>query len=249
LPDAREKLRSPCLLLDIEGTTTPVDFVYRVLFPYARLHFRDFLQEHWESGDVKPDVEALRSEHLRDAGRGLNLPSWKEEPQDSLLDSVTAYGQWLIDGDSKSTALKSLQGRIWNAGYLSGELRGRVYPDVPVAFNRWSGQGRKICIFSSGSVLAQKLLFSNSTAGDLTRLIADYFDTAVGPKKEPKSYGRIAQALELQPSEILFVSDVVAELDAAHTAGMGCALCVRQDRSETAESEHRRICTFDELFP
>jgi enolase-phosphatase E1 len=132
-----------------------------------------------------------------------------------------------MDQDRKSTGLKSLQGKIWEEGYRSGELKGEVYPDVLPALERWRSQGIDIAIFSSGSVQAQQSLFRNSVAGDLTRFIRAYFDTTTGPKREPESYGRIAAALDRSPSEVLFVSDIAAELDAARTAGMRTALCVR----------------------
>ncbi len=246
---ARGDTQIRSLLLDIEGTTTPIDFVYKVLFPYARKHLREYLKDHFQSSGVKADVEELRAEYLRDIQQELSPPSWKEEPHDFLLDSVTAYVQWLMDRDRKSTPLKSLQGKVWHAGYRSGELQGQLYPDVALAFKRWRSQGRRVCIFSSGSVLAQKLLFTHSTAGDLTPYIWNHFDTTVGSKKEAHSYGQIALALELKPSEILFVSDVVAELDAAAHGDMECAWCVRQDPRESERSVYKIVRTFDELFP
>jgi enolase-phosphatase E1 len=132
-----------------------------------------------------------------------------------------------MDQDRKSTGLKSLQGKIWEEGYRSGELKGEVYPDVLPALEHWRGKGVDVAIFSSGSVQAQRSLFRNSVAGDLTRFIKAYFDTTTGPKREPESYSRIAAGLERSPSEVLFVSDIAAELDAARTAGMRTALCVR----------------------
>ena len=153
-----------------------------------------------------------------------------------------------MDRDRKSTGLKSLQGKIWEAGYRSGELRGEVYEDVPRAFARWKEQQRIIAIFSSGSVLAQRLLFAHSTAGDLTGYLQAYFDTTTGAKQEAESHRRIAEALQSQPPEILFLSDVVAELDAARLAGMQTALCVRAELSPPAGA-HPVIHAFDEVFP
>jgi len=152
-----------------------------------------------------------------------------------------------MDQDRKSTGLKSLQGRIWEEGYRSGELKGEVYPDVLPALERWRGQGIDIAIFSSGSVQAQRSLFRNSVAGDLTRFISAYFDTTTGPKREPESYARIAATLERSPSEVLFVSDVGAELDAARTAGMQTALCVRTPGSAPSAGAHPVIHAFDQL--
>ena len=152
-----------------------------------------------------------------------------------------------MDRDRKSTGLKSLQGKIWEEGYRSGELKGEVYPDVLPALEHWRMQGIDVAIFSSGSVQAQRSLFRNSVAGDLTRFIRAYFDTTTGPKAESESYGRIAAALERSPSEVLFVSDVVAELEAARAAGMRTALCVRAPGPVPAAGVHPVVHAFDQL--
>jgi enolase-phosphatase E1 len=152
-----------------------------------------------------------------------------------------------MDRDKKSTGLKSLQGKIWEEGYREGKLRGEVYPDVPPALERWRRQGIDIAIFSSGSVQAQRSLFSNTAAGNLTRFIRAYFDTTTGPKTTPESYARIAAALQRSTSEVLFLSDVVAELDAALKVGMQTALCVREPGSVPAAGAHPVILAFDQL--
>ena len=154
------------ILLDIEGTTTPVNFVYRTLFPYARARLGQFLLEHRDDPAVRRDIEAL---HLQNRTADLSgQPQWMDQTPEFDLASATQFGLWLMDRDSKCTALKSLQGKIWHDGYQLGELHGEVYPDVPPAMVRWSRQGKTICIFSSGSVLAQKLLFGSTNFGDLT---------------------------------------------------------------------------------
>ncbi len=232
------------VLLDIEGTTTPVEFVYQVLFPYAREHLVDFLRENQQEPGVRADIEALRKEHALDCAQGSNPPDWRAQ---EALESVVTYLHWLMDRDRKSTALKSLQGRIWEQGYTAGELRGEVYGDVPRAFSRWRSQKRDICIFSSGSTLAQRLLFAHTTAGDHTPFIREYFDTTTGKKTEAESYHRIAAALGLLPAEILFVSDTVTELDAARLAGMQTTLCVRPGRERPRACSHLTIETFDDL--
>jgi enolase-phosphatase E1 len=152
-----------------------------------------------------------------------------------------------MDQDRKSTGLKSLQGKIWDEGYRSGELRGEVYADVPVAMERWRSQGTEIAIFSSGSVQAQRSLFSTTPAGDLTRFIKAYFDTTTGPKGAPESYTRIAAALGRQASRVLFLSDVTAELDAARAAGMQTGLCVRSPDSVPPSGGHPVIHDFERL--
>jgi enolase-phosphatase E1 len=223
------------ILLDIEGTTTPVDFVYKTLFPHARERAPEFLRAHWGDADVREDVAGLRAQHQTDAAANLGPPWMADSPQ-SELTSAIAYVGWLMDRDSKCSPLKSLQGKIWREGYAKGELHGEVFPDALAAMIRWARQGKRIAIFSSGSVLAQKLLFSTVASCDLTRLIEAHFDTSVGAKGDPKSYLRIAEALALPAREILFISDVAQELDAARDAGMQTALCVRGEAPPEAES-------------
>jgi enolase-phosphatase E1 len=152
-----------------------------------------------------------------------------------------------MDQDRKSTGLKSLQGKIWEEGYRSGELKGEVYPDVLPALERWRKNAIDIAIFSSGSVQAQRSLFRNSVTGDLTHFIKAYFDTTTGPKREPESYTRIAAALGRQVSEVLFLSDIVEELDAAREAGMRTTLCVRTPGSAAPVGGHPVVHAFDQL--
>ena len=237
------------ILLDIEGTTTPFEFVYEVLFPFARRHVREFISQQQLSAEVRADIESLRAEQRADAENGREPPAWPDGPAASQVESATLYVHWLMDQDRKSTALKSLQGKVWESGYLSGRLRGQVYADVPPAFARWRGQRRSIYIFSSGSVLAQKLLFAHTTDGDLTGYLSGYFDTSTGSKTDRASYGSIGAAIGAHAGEVLFVSDVTAELDAARTAGMETALCVRPGRPEPEPHGHTALHTFDALFP
>ena len=237
------------ILLDIEGTTTPVEFVYEVLFPFARRHVGEFIRQHFQSENVRADINALKAEHRADAESGREPPAWREDSADSEMESATGYVYWLMDQDRKSRALKSLQGKVWEGGYLGGLLRGQVYPDVPPAFERWRGQQRAIHIFSSGSVLAQKLLFAHTTEGDLTGYIGDYFDTTTGAKKDAASYQTIGAKIGSPANEVLFVSDVTAELDAARGAGMRTALCVRPGNSESESPAHTSVHTFDVIFP
>ena len=230
------------VLLDIEGTTTPVDFVTRVLFPYARKRVAEYLSLHFAEPLTRLDVRGLHTEHERDIAAGLDPPRWAETPE-----AVAEYSRWLMDEDRKATALKALQGRIWEEGFRAGEVQGAVYEDVPRAFEQWHEAGRTLAIFSSGSVLAQKLLFGNTASGDLTPYLAAYFDTTIGAKREAESYGRIAQALGRAPGSILFVSDVAAELDAAEEAALLTALCVREGPLPSASS-HPVVRSLDDLF-
>jgi enolase-phosphatase E1 len=225
------------ILLDIEGTTTPIAFVHEVLFPFARARIKDFLVTHRESDAVRRDLELMKAEHARDAAEQLNPP-----------DSIVDYIYWLMDRDRKSTGLKSLQGKIWEQGYADGELKAPVFPDVPPALRRWREAGLRVAIFSSGSVLAQKLLFAHTGSGDLTEFLDDYFDTTTGPKNEAESYHRISAVLQFSPAEVLFISDVVTELDAAGEAGMRGVLCVRPGNKPQPEAGDRlTISAFDEI--
>jgi enolase-phosphatase E1 len=234
------------ILLDIEGTTTPIDFVFQTLFPYARQHARDFLEAHEGETDVFCDIVALEKEYEDDRLENRNPPVLP----DHSIPSLETYIHWLIDQDRKSTPLKSLQGKIWEEGYRKGELKSDVYPDVPPAFARWTAQGRKLCIYSSGSVLAQQLLFGYTTVGDLRPMLSGYFDTRVGAKQESESYQRIAANLRVAPSQILFLSDVTGELRAARAAGLQTMLVVRPGNKPQPEAEEfPRITDFDGVLP
>lgn len=235
------------VLLDIEGTTTPIDFVYNVLFPYARRRMKEFVRAHYADDDVRAEINQLIEENARDLEQRLAPPP-VEPHEPGRGESVAAYALWLMDQDRKSTPLKALQGRIWQTGYQSGELRSQLFADVPRAFARWRDEGRDICIYSSGSVLAQQLLFAHTEAGDLTHSIRDYFDTRVGAKREAASYHRIAASLGCQPSAILFISDVVAELDAAREAGFETRLSIRPGNPPQPPSSHPALTSFDDAI-
>lgn len=190
------------ILLDIEGTTSSIAFVAETLFPYARKHLPAYVAAH-------PQEVA---------------PILAEVPGD---DPVATLIQW-IDEDRKATPLKTLQGLIWAQGYADGELDGHVYPDTPVAMRRWVDRGIALYIYSSGSIAAQKLIFGHSVAGDLTPLLSGYFDTTTGPKREADSYRKIAEALDLPSADILFLTDIQAEADAAREAGVSTLIVDRE---------------------
>lgn len=225
------------ILLDIEGTTTPIAFVHDVLFTYAREHVREFLSANADREEVRSDITLLRAEHADDENKGNNPPAL-----------IADYVEWLITLDRKSTGLKSLQGKIWRQGYQEGTLKSQVFADVAPAFERWHARGLNLSIFSSGSVLAQQLLFAHTEAGDLTPFIDSYFDTNVGKKSEAESYRRIAEALSLSCGEILFVSDVIEELDAAHEAGMRVLLSIREGNAlQDNVKKYLQILSFDRI--
>jgi enolase-phosphatase E1 len=237
------------ILLDIEGTTTPIEFVTRTLFPFARRRLKEFLARGVKEPSIREDIDGLRKQQAVEAAAKRQPPPWLDDSSESELSSAITFAGWLMKRDSKCAALKSLQGKIWQEGYRKGELRGEVFPDVPAAFDHWSRQGKRIAIFSSGSVLAQKLLFATTAAGNLNQFIEAYFDTTTGAKGDAQSYWRIADSLRLPTGNILFISDVAQELDAARQAGMETALCVRGQLAEGPEKKHRMIRSFDEVFP
>ena len=249
MPVRLEDSQIRVLLLDIEGTTTPIDFVYKTLFPYANRKVEAFLAQHFRDPEMQPVLADLAVQHERDEREGARSPAWNQETEEARLRSTIAYAHWLMTRDSKCTPLKALQGKIWQLGYTNGELHGEVYADVPPAFARWRRQGREICIYSSGSVLAQQLLFRSTAAGDLTADISAFYDTAIGPKTESASYRKIVESRRRAASEVLFITDTIKEIDAAHLAGLQATLCVREPVGTNDHSPHGTIRTFDEVIP
>lgn len=220
------------VLLDIEGTTTPIDFVTKTLFPYARSRYLSFLQEHSASPDIREIVDQLWLSYQDE-----RLSSWSAKDD---LAGAAAYLQYLSDQDRKLTALKDLQGKIWRTGYEDNSLKGEMYDDVIPALQQWKQQGRKIAIYSSGSVAAQQLIFGYSNVGDLTPYISNYFDTQIGSKLEVSSYQTIAEHLGVTPQEIHFYSDNPREIAAAQKAG--CVVTeIRREQQDTLLSE-RQYC-------
>lgn len=219
-------------LLDIEGTTTPIDFVTKTLFPFARQELRSYLA----ANDATDDLSLLSQEYENES----EAPPWPRRPS---AEGALGYLEWLMDQDRKSTALKAIQGKIWEDGYRSGRLKGSVYADVEPAMRRWKQAGKRIAIFSSGSVLAQKLIFGHLDV-PLTPLIDAYFDTQVGAKRVASSYEAIAAKLELPPGDILFLSDIEQEIQAAKDAGMQAMQALRDGQPEGALAAIR---SFDEL--
>ncbi|MEQ8427180.1 MAG: acireductone synthase [Gammaproteobacteria bacterium] len=217
------------VVTDIEGTTTSIHFVTDVLFPYARERMGDFLQQH----STEPPVRQCLDEVVNLTGI-----------DDDLATITRQLIEW-IDTDQKITPLKSLQGMIWDAGYRNGDFTGHIYPDVPAQLAAWHRDGIKLYVYSSGSVQAQKLLFGFSDAGDLSILFTDFFDTRIGNKREVAAYDNIIQHTALPADNILFLSDIEEELDAAAVAGMKTTqLC----REQTVKGErHHAVSNFNEI--
>jgi enolase-phosphatase E1 len=233
------------VLLDIEGTTTPIAFVHEALYSYARERLYPHLRAHVAEDRVRDLVTTLRVEWQEDARSKQEPPPW------ALADipGAARYLEWLMDRDRKSPSLKRLQGEIWAEGFRDGTLRGQVFADVAPAIRRWRASGLDVAIYSSGSVLAQKMLFGTTADGDLTGLLSGFFDTGVGPKMASDSYRRIASSIGCEPSRILFVSDAPAELDAARAAGCQALLAVRPgNKPLDGRPSSESITSFEELM-
>ncbi|THG81300.1 acireductone synthase [Pseudomonas sp. A-1] len=219
------------ILTDIEGTTSAVSFVFDVLFPFAVKHLPDFVRAQAEAPAVAAQLEAVRAE--------------SGEPDADVERVIAILLEW-IAADRKATPLKALQGMVWEQGYRAGQLKGHVYPDAVEALRQWHAEGYALYVYSSGSIQAQRLIFGCSEAGDLTPLFSGYFDTTSGGKREAASYARIAAAIGQPAGEILFLSDVVQELDAAHEAGMAtCGLA--RDGGDLAG--HPTVASFAAIEP
>ena len=226
------------ILTDIEGTTSSIAFVKQVLFPYARDEMPRFVRVRGH----EPEVRRWLDEVATELGGVC---------QDGMI-AETLQG-W-IEQDLKHTALKALQGMLWADGYRNGDFTAPVYPDAVRRLQQWHQQDHLLAVYSSGSVPSQVLFFTHSDAGDLSPLFSAWFDTETGGKRESESYDRIARRLDVPPAEVLFLSDVVAELDAAREAGMGTVLLDRpqdypQPRTGEATGGHRRVESFDEIEP
>ena len=266
-------MKPPSLyLIDVEGTLAPCSLTSEQLLPYARTHFESFLRDgigelERKRGNLEPadlaagslfqDLALLQAENHAETDaeaprilphRTLASQRIEAEPHDAVPD-ILAYISWLMSRDNNSIALKSLQGKIWKAGFESGELKGTLFDDVPRAFARWSAEAR-IAIYSSGSAAAQQVFFRRSIFGNLTGYIAAYFDTRIGPKSEPASYASIAARMQVDSREVCFLSDVARELDAARSAGMMTCLVRRPGNAQVADCDHFAIESLDDaLWP
>lgn len=240
-------MRHVAILLDVEGTTVPISFVYETLFPYSRKHMETYVREHYCDPEIKSALVQLRKESLSDSAYGAPIVG-EAADESKYVNSVTEYCLWLMDRDRKTAPLKTIQGRIWEQGFIQRDLQGEIFPDVFSCFSKWHRSGCRIAIYSSGSVVAQKLVLGQTPFGSLVQFIEAFFDTTVGPKKDPSSYERIAAELALNAADILFVSDVGEELNAASRAGMDVALSVRPGNRPVATGhQYRAVQSLFEL--
>ncbi|HSG90114.1 MAG TPA: acireductone synthase [Pseudomonadales bacterium] len=225
------------ILVDIEGTTSSISFVHDVLFPYARAALPAFVRDRQND----PEVAA----ELRAAAAAADLA-------EDDLDGITAALLAWIDADRKETSLKALQGMVWEAGYAEGAFRAHMYADATEALRAWHGAGLPLYVYSSGSVHAQRLFFGHSEAGDLLPLFSGHFDTTSGNKREAEAYARIAAAIDLPAADVLFLSDVPEELDAAGAAGMQTVWVIREEEgryrmADAASRAHAAVARLTDL--
>ncbi|ORX54547.1 2,3-diketo-5-methylthio-1-phosphopentane phosphatase [Hesseltinella vesiculosa] len=237
------------LLVDIEGTITPITFVTETLFPFVLNNLDSFLDEQWGTSDLQPFIEELRVQAGKDVDAGLPeavvIPA---DGDDAMKEAVKKNIRWQMHQDRKIGALKSFQGYMWKSGFVSGELKGIVYDDVIPVLEQWQQQGKKNYIYSSGSVPAQKLLVGHSNHGDISSYFSGYFDTAVGLKVEASSYECISQAIGVAPASILFVSDNIREIEAAAQAGLKVLIASRPGNAPLPESHPFTVITsFDQI--
>lgn len=245
MPFLTSPIEFDVLLLDIEGTITPIDFVYNTLFPFARRHVREFVEQNQDEHSVQEDLAHLKVQHGTDIANGHTPPACSNSSRDTA--AIEAYIHWLMDHDRKVAPLKSLQGKVWKSGYENGVLLGRVFADVLPAFQRLQHLKKPVYLFSSGSVVAQQLLIAHSEHGDLSQYISGYFDTTTGSKREAQSYETIAATIGVKTSNMLFISDVIIELDAATQTGMHVLLAQRPGNAQQGESSYSCIESFDVL--
>ena len=221
------------LLLDIEGTTCPVSFVSEVLFPYAKQSLSSYLNDHQEDLDLKNILQAAEREWDGDPSPdSIKLRQATRNQNQNFIDSIKVYFEHLINVDRKSTALKDLQGKIWDNGYRKGEITSHLFNETTECLKRWHRRQLSLSVYSSGSIQAQKLLYRHTNGGDLEHLFDHWFDTHTGNKKECESYRKIAEALHVSCEEVFFLSDSVPELDAASEAGCSVGLAVRDELPE-----------------
>ena len=224
-------ISAKAVITDIEGTTSPMSFVTDVLFPYTRKNLKEYLRAH----ETEPDVVILLNNIRADYGKLLTV--------EEIISMMLGW----IDMDRKVTALKMLQGLVWENGYKQGNYQGQLFPDVVEKLREWHKQGIGLYVYSSGSVQEQKLLFEYSDSGDLSSLFSGYFDTHIGQKREPSSYLKISREIKTPVNQILFLSDMKQELDAAAQIGMQTIWLVRDEDVLDEAASHTQVRDFNAI--
>ncbi|XP_043272507.1 enolase-phosphatase E1 [Venturia canescens] len=248
--DSEDSLLSQTVVIvDIEGTTTNINFVKETLFPHVRENLKQYIEKNWDLEEFKADLEKLKEQAKKDEtdkveGLVSITGATPEEEKESLIKNVL----WQMDGDRKTGALKQLQGHIWREAYKSGAIKGQVCEDVVKALEEWTKCGRKIYVYSSGSVEAQKLLFGHSEHGDMLKYFTDYFDTEVGAKQEASSYKNILAKIGVKPSDVLFLTDVAKEAQAAKEAGITAKIVVRPGNAPLTDEEKVNFTTIESFL-
>ena len=232
------------VLLDIEGTTSAIDFVHTTMFDYARNNLEDFLVSSFETKETIETLEVFAQDEKQPSLAAFLVGTSSKAEK---IDRIVNLASKRMKEDSKATGLKALQGLVWRKGFNNGELKGHIYNDVPDAFNRWKKSGITIAIYSSGSILAQKIYFANTIFGNLGTLISNHFDTTSGPKRISSSYENITNILNAKAGDILFLSDVTEELDAAKAAGMATGLLIRPGNKPAGNNDHIAYHDFNTL--
>lgn len=239
------------IICDIEGTTSSISFVKEVLFPYALKHVEEYLKSHWSEDATKTVVAALREQADEDKKAEVEgVVTIPAEDSEDIIPDVVKNVEWQMSQDRKTGALKTLQGLVWAQGYKDGTIKGHVYEDVKKALEQWNESGRKVYIYSSGSVDAQKMLFEHSEQGDLVKYLAGYYDTKIGAKQEKNSYEALLKNIEATGEEALFLTDVVAEAKAAKEAGLNVVVLDRPGNAELSEEDRKEftvISSFTDL--
>ena len=236
------------LLLDIEGTTCPVSFVSDVLFPFAKQELSHYIKQHWDKSPDNEQIQAAKKEWLDDRStESIQIKQQVIKGEAEEIDGLIQYLKHLISIDKKSTALKDLQGKIWEHGYKNGELKSQLFPETSECLREWREQGLTLSVYSSGSIQAQKLLYRHSPAGDLEKFFSHWFDTHTGPKKSAESYKTIAEQLHSSPNKIWFVSDNGAECDSARLAGMHTLFSLRDGNPDRDPRDHTVVQSLREV--
>ena len=236
------------LLLDIEGTTWPVSFVSDILFPFAKQELSTYIKQNWDKIPHKKPIQAAKKEWLDDeSSKSMQIKQQVAKGETEEMDGLIQYLKHLMSIDKKSTALKDLQGKIWEHGYNNGGLKSQLFPETAECLREWHKQGLPLSVYSSGSIQAQKLLYRHSPAGDLEKLFSHWFDTHTGPKKSTESYIRIAGQLHSSPNKIWFVSDNGAECDSARLAGMHTLFSLRDGNPDRDPRDHTVVQSLREV--
>ena len=236
------------LLLDIEGTTCPVSFVSDVLFPFAKQKLSHYIKKHWDKIPHNEPIQAAKKEWLDDQSpETMQIKQQAMKGETEEIEALIQYLKHLISIDKKSTALKDLQGKIWEHGYNNGDLKSQLFPETAECLREWRKQGITLSVYSSGSIQAQKMLYRHSPTGDLEKLFSHWFDTHTGPKKSTESYIRIAKLLGSSPNKIWFVSDNGAECDSARLAGMHTLFSLREGNPDRDPRDHTVVQSLREV--